>query len=113
MQNDIPANPFEATVQVTKVVRRRGRTSAFMVAISIGCYCLAGVLYFCSQSWTFYTPYSTETTWQFSLPGRMTFGISTTLGLLALTGLVALGSLCLLLSLIPWRKRSVDSDTEV
>jgi hypothetical protein len=113
MENELPTNPFEATVRVTNVVRRRGRTRAVMAAFSIGCYGLAGVLYFCSQSWTFYTPYSTETAWELFWQGQMTLEIGVTLGLLALTGLVSLGSLFLLLALIPWRKRSVDSDTEV
>ncbi len=113
MKNEIPTNPFEATVQITNVVRGHGRAKAVMAALSIGCYCLAGVLYFSSHSWTFYTPYSTETTWEFSLPGRMTFWISATLGILALAVLVSLGSLFLLLALIPLRKRLVDSDTEV
>jgi hypothetical protein len=80
-----------------------------MAALSIGCYSLAGVLYFCSQSWTFYTPYSTETTWELFWQGQMSLEIGTSLGLIALTGLVALGSLFLLLALIPWRKRSVGT----
>ena len=57
--------------------------------------------------------YSTETTWELFWQGQMTLEIGVTLGSLALTGLVSLGSLFLLLALIPWRKRSVDSDTEV
>ena len=113
MENEIPTNPFEATVHVTNVVRSRGRTRAFMAALSIGCYCLAGVLYFCSRSWTFYTPYSTETTWELFWQGQMTIEIGVTFGMLALNGSVLLGSLFLLLALSPWRKRSVDSDTEV
>ena len=113
MRDEIPTNPFEATVQVTNVIRRRGQTRAVMAALSIGCYCLAGVLYFCSQSWTFYTPYSTETTWELFWQGQMTIEIGVTFGMLALTGSVLLGSLFLLLALIPWRRRSVDSDSEV
>ena len=109
MVNEIPTNPFEATVQITNVVRRRGRARAFLLALSFGCYALAGVLYFCSQSWTFYTPYSAETTWEVSLPGRMTFWISTTLGLPALAVLISLGSILLLLGLVPWRNRLVDN----
>ena len=113
MKNEIPINPFEATVQVTRGVRSRGRTRAFLLALSFGCYAMAGVLYFCSRSWTFYTPYSTETTWELFWQGQMTPEIGVTFGMLALTGSVLLGSLFLLLALIPWRKRSVDSDTEV
>ena len=83
-----------------------------MVALSLGCFCLAGVLFFCSQSWTFYTPYSVETvetTWEVFLPGRMSFAIGTTFGVLALTALVLLGSLFLLFAILPRRKRLVDS----
>ncbi|MCY2984378.1 MAG: hypothetical protein NTY15_12190 [Planctomycetota bacterium] len=109
IKNENSTNPFEATAQVTNAVRGRGRTKAVMAALSIGCYCLAGVLYFCSQSWTFYTLYSTETTWELFWQGQMTIEIGVTFGMLALTGSILLGSLFLLLALIPWRKRSVDS----
>ena len=61
----------------------------------------------------FYTPYSVETTWEVFLPGRMSFAIGITLGVLALTALLLLGSLFLLIALIPRRKRSVDSAAEV
>jgi len=44
-----------------------------MVAFAIGCYGLAGLLYVCARSWTFHTPYSQETTWEVSLPGRISF----------------------------------------
>ena len=113
MKNEIPMNPFEATVQVTSGVRRRGRPKAFLLALSIGCFALAGVLYFYSQSWTFYTPYSTETRWELFWQGQMSIEIGVTFGLFAMTGSVLLGSLFLLLALIPWRKRSVGNDTEV
>ncbi len=86
---------------------------AVMAAFSIGCYGLAVVLYFCSQSWTFYTPYSTETAWELFWQGQMTIEIGVTFGMFALNGSVLLGSLFLLLALIPLKKRSVDSDTEV
>ena len=113
MENKNSTNPFEATVHVTSRVRSRGRTRAVMAALSIGFFLLAGVLYFCSQSWTFYTPYSTETTWELFWQGQMTIEIGVTFGMLALNGSVLLGSLFLLLALIPWRKRSVGNDTEV
>jgi hypothetical protein len=54
-----------------------------------------------------HTPYSTETAWELFWQGQMTLEMGVSLGGLALTGLVWLGSLFLLLALIPWRKRSV------
>ena len=113
MENEIPANPYDPTTQVTSLVRPRWRARGLLVALSIGCYCLAGVLFFCSQSWTFYTPYSVETTWEVFLPGRMSFAIGITLGVLALTALLLLGSLFLLLALIPREKRSADNEGDV
>jgi len=113
MENEIPANPYHPTTQVTSVVRPRGRARALLLVLSICCYCLAGVLFFCSQSWNFYTPYSVETIWEVFLPGRMSFAIGTTLGVLALTALVLLGSLFLLFALIPRRKRSADGEADV
>lgn len=109
MENEIPTNPFEATAQVTSPVQRRRGARILMIALSMGCCSLAGVLYFYSQSWTFYTPYSAETTWEISLPGQTTFAISKTLGLLALAVLVSLGSVFLLLALLPGRNRSVGN----
>ncbi len=109
MNDEIPTNPFEATVQITNVVRVRGRARAFLLSLSFGCYALAGILYFFSQSWTFYTPYSTETTWELFWQGQMTIEIGVTFGMLAMNGSVLLGSLFLLLALIPWRKRSLGT----
>ena len=113
MENEIPANPYDPTTQVTSLIRPRWRARGLLVALSVGCYSLAGVLFFCSQSWTFYTPYSVETTWEVFLPGRMSFAIGITLGVLALIALLLLGTLFLLIALIPRRKRSVDSAAEV
>jgi len=84
-----------------------------MAALAFGCYCLAGVLFFCSQSWTFHTPYSVETTWEVFLPGQTSFAIGTTFGVLALSMLVLLGSIFLLFALIPRRRRSADSEADV
>ena len=55
MEKENSTNPFEATAKASNVVRRHGGARAVMAAFSVGCYCLAGVLCFCSQSWTFYT----------------------------------------------------------
>jgi hypothetical protein len=83
-----------------------------MVAFAIGCYGLAGLLYVCARSWTFHTPYSQETTWEVSLPGRISFEMSSSRGMLALALLGSLGTLFLLLAFIRGRLSSSKSEND-
>ena len=74
-----------------------------MLAIALNFYSVAALFYFCSDSWSFNTPYSTENNWQVSLPGGFGFFFSAVTGLTLVIGLIASGSLFLLFSILAHR----------
>lgn len=103
----IEKNPYEPTTSTTnRFPPQQTKRSVLMFAISLNFLALAGFMFLCSESWTMYTPYSTENLWRISLQGLFEFSISAAVGLTILATLLLMGTLFLWLAIVAcWKSR--------
>ena len=52
----------------------------------------AALIFLLAERWTFYTPYSAETSWGYFLPGGMHFSMAPWIGILVISTLVVFGT---------------------
>ena len=69
------------------------RTKRNRILFGVGVLSLlsAALIYLLAERWTFYTPYSVETSWLYIVPGGSSFTMSSWIALLAMLGLVVFG----------------------
>lgn len=87
--NENPYQPAIFSFSGTSIPRRKRSW------ILSGCGALlllsAALIYLLAERWTFYSPYSVETSWQYILPGGFNFSISSRIAIVTITALVVFG----------------------
>ena len=110
----LSTNPYQ-TPGANRTDRNHRRVSRRMLCMSLACACflVAGILFFRSESFTMYTPYSIESNWLLSLPSGEIF-INSPLALAILIFSLVLGILFTLLAVVPtfWRKSDAEQSGE-
>jgi hypothetical protein len=93
-------NPYESTQNTSQAIRARGnRLATALMALGFVLVGISLYIFFCAESWTFYTPYSIESSeWLLHLPNGSDFSINSYVGVSIMIGCVVLGSLLIMIS---------------
>jgi ABC-type Fe3+ transport system permease subunit len=93
------SNPYAPTQNTTRGTNPRGeRVPRVLLALGFILIGIASYLFFFSESFTFYTPYSSTSDWILSLPYGMDYSINSYIALSAMIGCLVIGLLLLLIS---------------
>lgn len=83
-------NPYQPKIVSSSGITRRKRRG-IPFGVGVLSLLIAASIYLLAEHWTFYTPYSVETSWRYVIPGGSSFSVSSWIAIVAMLSLVVFG----------------------
>ena len=76
-------NPYQPKIVSSSGITRRKRRG-ILFGVGVLSLLSAALIYLLAEHWTFYTPYSVETSWRYVIPGGSSFSVSQWIAIVAM-----------------------------